>query len=79
MNSSAAYVARSDSARGIREHITRSRLARHAADCIARDSRRGWRLDKPGREVNIDAIIALCMALDRMEDQPTPVQLIGWI
>ena len=54
-------------------------LARHAADCIARHSRRGWRLDKPGREVNIDAIIALCMALDRMEDQPTPVRLIGWI
>jgi phage terminase large subunit-like protein len=42
-------------------------LARHAADAIARHSRRGWRLDSPHarRAINIDGIVALAMALDR--------------
>ena len=54
-------------------------LARHAADAIARHSRRGWRLDKPSKETNIDAIVALCMALERCENQPEPVRLVGWL
>jgi hypothetical protein len=35
-----------------------SELARHAADAIGRHSGRGWRIDKPNRRTNIDAIIA---------------------
>jgi phage terminase large subunit-like protein len=54
-------------------------LARHAADTIARHSRRGWRIDKPNSRTHIDAIIALCMALDRIENQPEPVRLLGWL
>jgi phage terminase large subunit-like protein len=54
-------------------------LARHAADAIARHSRRGWRIDKPNGRTHIDAVIALCMALDRLEDQPEPVKLLGWL
>jgi phage terminase large subunit-like protein len=54
-------------------------LARHAADAIARHSRRGWRIDKPNARIHIDAIIALCMAVDRAEDQPEPVKLLGWL
>jgi phage terminase large subunit-like protein len=54
-------------------------LARHAADAIARHSRRGWRLDKPRKEIHVDAIIALCMAVDRAENQPEPVRLLGWL
>ncbi len=54
-------------------------LARHAADAIARHSRRGWRIDKTRRETNIDAIIALCMAVDRAEHKPEPVALLGWL
>ena len=54
-------------------------LARHAADTIARHSRRGWRIDKPTRETNIDAIIALCMALERCEDKPREPRLLGWL
>ena len=40
-------------------------LRQHAANTIARHSRRGWRLDKPALEQPNDAIIALCMALER--------------
>ena len=54
-------------------------LARHAADTIARHSRRGWRIDKPTKETNIDAIIAICMALERVEDQPEPTRILGWL
>ncbi len=55
-------------------------LARHAADTIARHSRRGWRVDKPTKETNIDAIVALCMALERAEQPPGAApKLIGWI
>jgi len=53
-------------------------LAKHAANAIARHSRRGWRIDKPNSRTHIDAVIALAMALDRLEDQPEPVRLLGW-
>ena len=54
-------------------------LAQHAANAIARHSQRGWRIDKPGKEVHIDAIVALAMALDSAESQPEPVRLLGWL
>jgi hypothetical protein len=54
-------------------------LARHASDTIARHSRRGWRIDKPNPRTNIDATIALAMAVERAEHRPQPVQLLGWL
>jgi phage terminase large subunit-like protein len=54
-------------------------LARHASDAIAKHSRRGWRIDKPNPRANIDAVIALCMAVERVEDKPAPVELLGWL
>jgi phage terminase large subunit-like protein len=54
-------------------------LARHASDAIARHSRRGWRIDKPNPRANIDAVIALAMAVERAEAKPEPVELLGWI
>ena len=54
-------------------------LASHAAHAIARHSRRGWRLDKAARTDNIDALIALAMALERAEHRPDPVELLGWL
>ncbi|MDP8909380.1 MAG: hypothetical protein M3N47_09770 [Chloroflexota bacterium] len=32
-----------------------------------------------GRTDNIDAMIALCMAVERAEHQPEPVELLGWL
>jgi phage terminase large subunit-like protein len=54
-------------------------FARHASEAIARHSRRGWRIDKPGPRVNIDAIVALAMAVERAEHRPEPVELLGWL
>jgi phage terminase large subunit-like protein len=54
-------------------------LRQHAAVAIAKHSRRGWRLDKTARSDNIDAIIALCMALEAAEVKPEPVELLGWL
>jgi phage terminase large subunit-like protein len=54
-------------------------LRQHAAAAIAKHSRRGWRIDKTKRADNVDAIIAMCMALDALEDQPEPVELLGWL
>ena len=54
-------------------------LARHAADAIARHSRRGWRLDKPTPRTHIDGVIGLCMAVERAEFKPEPVELVGWL
>jgi hypothetical protein len=54
-------------------------LRQHMANTIARHNRRDWRLDKPSLEEPNDSIIALCMALEAMERQPEPVQVIGWL
>lgn len=54
-------------------------LASHAAHAIARHSRRGWRLDKANPRDNMDAMVALCMALERAEHRPEPVRLQGWL
>lgn len=54
-------------------------LARHASDALARHSRRGWRIDKPRKEINIDGVIALAMAVERHANQPAPAKLLGFI
>jgi len=48
------------------------------AAAVAKQSRRGWRLDCADRR--IDACVALAMAVDRCE-QPAaePVRLLGWL
>ncbi len=56
-------------------------LAGHAANAVAKQSRRGWRIDRPSRAAgeNIDAIIALAMALDRRDHQPAGLEVVGWM
>jgi phage terminase large subunit-like protein len=54
-------------------------LARHAANAVQRQVRRGWRLEKPDRASPIDAMVSLAMVLDRAEQQPEPTKLIGWV
>ena len=60
-------------------HPDHPQLNAHAANAIARHSRRGWRLDRPDRSSNIDGLVALCMALERAEQRPEPVRLLGWL
>lgn len=54
-------------------------LRQHSANATARHSRRGWRIDSPGRNVNVDGVVALCMALEAAENQPAEVELLGWL
>jgi phage terminase large subunit-like protein len=54
-------------------------LREHAANTVAKHSRRGWRVDKPDLRTPNDGIVALCMALDRLESQPEPMRFIGWL
>jgi phage terminase large subunit-like protein len=54
-------------------------LNRHVHAAVARHTRRGWRLEKPDRTTNIDAAVALAMAVDAHAHQPQPVQLLGWL
>jgi len=54
-------------------------LTQHAANAIAQHSRRGWRISKPTKRTHIDGIVALMMSLDRLENQPRPVEVLGWL
>jgi phage terminase large subunit-like protein len=54
-------------------------LRAHAANTIAQHSYRGWRISSPGRGVQIDSVVALAMALDRLEDRPEPGKFWGWV
>jgi hypothetical protein len=54
-------------------------LRRHAANAIARQKPRGWKIEAPDRSSNVDGITALMMALDRFENQPQAPKLIGWL
>jgi phage terminase large subunit-like protein len=60
-------------------HPDDERLNQHVAAAIARHGRRGWRVDKANRADKIDAVIALTMALDRLENRPEPTRLVGWL
>ncbi len=60
-------------------HANDRDLNRHVAGAIAKQTPRGWRLEKSERGVQIDAVVALAMAVERA-DQPTePARLLGWI
>jgi phage terminase large subunit-like protein len=54
-------------------------LNRHVANAVAKQTGRGWRLDKSDRTAQIDAVIALAMAVERAATKPAPVELIRWI
>ncbi|HET8954272.1 MAG TPA: terminase TerL endonuclease subunit [Solirubrobacterales bacterium] len=54
-------------------------LDRHVAAAVARKTGRGWRIDKLGKEEQIDAVVALAMACERAEVRPEPVKLLGWV
>ncbi len=54
-------------------------LRSHVGAAIARHSRRGWRIDKANRADNVDAVVALAMALERAEFKLEPVALLGWV
>lgn len=50
-------------------HPNDERLNRHVAAAVAKDTPRGWRLDKSDRNAQIDAVVALAMAYSALEPE----------
>ena len=60
-------------------HRDDEHLNRHVRQAIARDTPRGWRLDKLKSRDNIDAVVAMAMAVEAAEAPVASVELLGWI
>jgi len=60
-------------------HRNHPELNRHVASTVAKDTPRGWRLDKGARSAQIDGTIALAMAVEAAEKRPAPPELVGWL
>jgi phage terminase large subunit-like protein len=57
-------------------------LDAHVHAAVTKQGQRGARIAHAGgrhTSSRIDAVIALAMAVDRAENQPEPVRLVGWI
>ncbi len=54
-------------------------LNAQVAAAVAKDTPRGWRLEKSARSSQIDAVVALAMAVEAAERRPEPAQLVGWL
>jgi phage terminase large subunit-like protein len=54
-------------------------LNRHVAAVVARPTPRGPRIDKAKARHQVDAVVALAMAVERAEARPEPAKLLGWL
>jgi phage terminase large subunit-like protein len=61
------------------EHRGWRELDQHVASAVAKQTGRGWRLDKIAHDARIDAVVALAMAVNRAVAVEPPVQLLGWL
>lgn len=60
-------------------HPADPELDRHVATAIAKETPRGWRLDKASKAQQIDAAVALAMAVERASTPAPKVELLGWL
>ncbi len=60
-------------------HPDHPTLNAHIAAAVAKGTPRGWRLDKSERSAQIDAAVALAMAVERADHHAQPARLAGWI
>lgn len=54
-------------------------LDRHVANAVAKQTGRGWRLEQAGRDANVDAVIALAMAVERAQAPKPLTRLLGFL
>jgi hypothetical protein len=54
-------------------------LNSHVHAAPAKHSRRGWRLERPDRSTNIEAVVAPAVAVERQAFKPEAVELLGWV
>jgi phage terminase large subunit-like protein len=58
------------------KHPDDEKLNEHVAAAVARQGRRGWRIDQAERGANVDGVIALCMAYEaRTAPEPPPTEV----
>jgi phage terminase large subunit-like protein len=60
-------------------HLDDPVLNSHVRAAIARDTPRGWRIDKAKSRDNIDAVVALAMAVEAAEQPAPTVELLGFL
>ena len=73
VQSSAAIVKGAASTPATRTSTSRGRS-------VASRDQQGWRLDTSERSAQIDAVVALAMAVDRAQaPKPEPSRLLGWL
>lgn len=61
------------------QHPSDRSLNAHVAAAVAKQTQRGWRLDKSDERAQIDAVVAMAMALERAEQPQPEARLVGWI
>jgi phage terminase large subunit-like protein len=61
------------------KHPNDADLNRHVAAAIARDTPRGWRVDRPDRATPVDGVVALAMCVARAAQRAPQVKLLGWL
>jgi hypothetical protein len=54
-------------------------LTATSAQAIAKPTGRGWRLDKLGRLDQIDAVIAVAIAVERVSAPVAEVKVLAWL
>ena len=54
-------------------------IPRRVPFAVARETGRGWRIDKGSRSAQVDGAVALAMVVERAEQKPEPVRLLGWL
>jgi phage terminase large subunit-like protein len=60
-------------------HYGDAQLDRQIASAVARQTGRGWRLVQADRSAQVDAVIALSMAVERAQHVEEPARLLAWI
>jgi phage terminase large subunit-like protein len=60
-------------------HPDNPALNSHVRQAVARDTPRGWRIDKLRSRDNIDAVVALAMAVEAAEQPAPTVELLGYL
>jgi phage terminase large subunit-like protein len=61
------------------KHLDDPALNAHVRAAIAEDTPRGWRISKAKSRDNIDAVVALAMALEAAENKPAALEFHGWL
>jgi phage terminase large subunit-like protein len=55
-------------------------LNRHVGAAIAKQTQRGWKIDKARETDQVDAVVALAMAVEAATaKRPAPVEFLGWL